>query len=132
MVAVTTFDEAVRFMARCIECPICKGALLLVCRCCNLSPAGVCRCSVASLGHPTDLGHQVSSNSDAGIWLSCRDFAEPCKDPVRPKNCAHRYCLLCFKKCFQDKQDKVCATCRTPILSVSKRGYTQAWASSPK
>jgi hypothetical protein len=44
---------------------------------------------------------------------------------VRPKNCAHRYCLLCFKKCFQDKQDKVCATCRTPILSVSKRGYTQ-------
>lgn len=32
---------------------------------------------------------------------------------------------MCFKKCFQDKQDKVCATCRTPILSVSKRGYTQ-------
>jgi hypothetical protein len=51
--------------------------------------------------------------------------AEVCKDPVRPKNCAHRYCMMCFKKCNQDKQDKFCATCRTPILSVSKRGFTK-------
>ena len=41
--------------------------------------------------------------------------------PVRPKNCPHRYCMRCFRKCFQDKQEKHCATCRTPILSVSKR-----------
>ena len=73
---------------------------------------------------PRSRALQVTSNAaqHAGV---CYARAEVCKDPVRPKNCAHRYCLMCFKKCFQDKQDKVCATCRTPILSVSKRGYTQ-------
>eukprot|EP00892_Ulva_mutabilis_P011380 jgi/Ulvmu1/8614/UM046_0012.1 len=61
----------------------------------------------------------------AARCIECPICKEACENPVRPKNCSHRYCMGCFRKCFQDKQEKHCATCRTPILSVSKRGFTE-------
>lgn len=71
MAAVTTYDEAVRFLARCIECPICKGAM----PCTTSTSCGRCArrlCCARSRRHPeVHAALQVRA-----FW--CRRVQRPC------------------------------------------------------